>query len=333
MTHTIVPEDYHDGVSGSGPSLPAGLPLGSRPLPASPTAKWRKSESRGTNTPSVSTTTSLNPRPGGPVGARQLAQLREGLSERDMAVLHRVAEHRYLTTAQLQAFCFTDHGSEDAAATTARRVLRRLEQHRLIRRLSRRIGGVRAGSSATIWQLAPAGARLVREHTDGYRTHEPSPRFLRHCLAVADAHLQLRSLTRNPDVLSVAGQVEPLSWRSYLGPGGERRTLQPDLYSEIVTSEYLDRWFIEVDCGTESLTTLMKKCHAYETYRATGSEQHHHGVFPRVLWIMGGPRGEERATQLRRAIHRTHDLTPELYAICMPEGITKAVMGDEGGGV
>jgi len=227
------------------------------------------------------------------------------------------------------------HGSEDAAATTTRRVLRRLEQHGLIRRLSRRVGGVRAGSGASVWQLAPAGARLLRGEADGYRVHEPCPRFLGHCLAVADAHLALRALasdttgTTTNDVLSVAVQVEPLSWRTYLGTGGERRTLKPDLAAEITTSEYVDRWFIEVDCGTESISTLVKKCHAYQHYRASGEEQTRHGAFPRVLWVMGGSHGHERAERLRSTIRRSHDLTPELYELCSPDEIAEAVLGGD----
>lgn len=80
--------------------------------------------------------------------------------------------------------------------------------------------------------------------------------------------------------VSVAVQTEPLSWRSYLGLTGERRTLQPDLYAELVTTDYEDRWFIEVDCDTESMNTLLRKCQQYEDYRRSGTEQTRHGVFP-----------------------------------------------------
>jgi len=120
-----------------------------------------------------------------------------------------------------------------------------------------------------------------------------------------------------------------LSWRSFLGLAGERRTLQPDMYAELVTEDYEDRWFIEVDCGTESLSTILKKCQQYEDYRRSGSEQTAHGVFPKVLWIMGGERGSERAERLQRAIRRSHELTPELYEICMPGDVATALRGSD----
>lgn len=181
-----------DTAASSAAGLPLGLPFGSDSLPAKLPARRLKSETRGTNTSSGRPTKSPRSGAGGedrtggtsrtgtershsPVGKRQLATLRDQLSARDQAVLHRIAEHRYLTSGHVQAFCFTDHGSDDAAATTTRRVLRRLEQQQLIRRLARRVGGVRAGSSATVWLLAPAGMRIVREQAEGYRTHEPSP--------------------------------------------------------------------------------------------------------------------------------------------------------------
>lgn len=309
--------------------LPIGLPFGSRALPPRPPATSTSGNSGGTNTSLPSVTKTTPRRVAGPIGARQLEAVSEGLSDRDRAVLVCIAEHRYLTTNQLTGFCFQGHGSDDAAATTARRVFRRLERLGLIRRLARRVGGVRAGSGVTVWQLAPAGARIVRESAEGYRTHEPSPRFLGHCLAVADADLQLRALVTAGGVHSVGVQVEPLSWRSYLGGGGEQRWLQPDLYAEVASDDYEDRWFIEVDQGTESLTTLLKKCRQYQDYRVSGVEQQRHGIFPKVLWIMGGSRGNERAERLRSAILRTHDLTPELYEIRVPDDVPEVL----GGGV
>ena len=60
------------------------------------------------------------------VGARQLAQITTALSERDRLVLSHLMRHRFLSTHQLQAFVFTDHASQQAAARTTRRVLARL---------------------------------------------------------------------------------------------------------------------------------------------------------------------------------------------------------------
>jgi len=166
------------------------------------------------------------------------------------------------------------------------------------------------GSAARVWQLAPAGARLLRDDGTAHRTHEPSPRFLTHCLAVADIHLALRSLSRLDQVQQVVVQTEPTSSRRYVGQGGEPRWLQPDLAAVISTNQYDDRWFLEVDLGTESLPTLLRKCGHYEAYRASGVEQHEHGAFPLVLWVFTKT---DRGERLRDAVWRSPRLTPQLY--------------------
>lgn len=237
-------------------------------------------------------------------------------------MLARVAEHRYLSTHQVQAFAFTGHASADSAARTARYALRRLGEAHVLRALARPVGGVRGGSAARVWQLAPAGARLLRDDGPIYRTHEPSERFLRHCLAVADAHLALRALVGTDDVSDVEVAVEPESWQRFAGTGGEPRWLQPDLATTIRTPDYEDRWFIEVDLGTESLPTLLRKCGHYEAYRRAGHEQDAHGSFPLVLWLFTVA---ERAERLRYAVARATRLTPPLYRYATPETFTQTI--------
>ena len=170
--------------------------------------------------------------------------------------------------------------------------------------------GREAGASARVWQLASAGARLLRAEGGGQRVHEPSVRFLAHCLAVADVHLGLRGLTNLSHVADVVVQTEPDTWRRYAGSGGEPRWLQPDLSAVVSTNEFDDRWFVEVDLGTESLPTLLRKCAQYEAYRATGIEQELHGAFPLVFWMFTKP---ERAERLHDAIARSPRMTPKLY--------------------
>ncbi|KQV73879.1 hypothetical protein ASC61_02010 [Aeromicrobium sp. Root344] len=232
------------------------------------------------------------------------------MPERDWDVLRRISEHRYLTTHQVQAFVFTTHSSAESAARTARHVLQRLERNALIRMVTRRIGGARSGSAARVWQLAPAGARLLRDDGAAQRTHEPSLRFLAHCLAVADVHLGALALSDLDQVQQVRVQTEPDCWRRYVGIGGEPRWLQPDLAAVVDLTDFSDRWFIEVDLGSESIPTLLKKAGQYEAYRASGIEQQEHGAFPLVLWMFSRP---DRADKLRAAILRSPRLTPELY--------------------
>jgi hypothetical protein len=77
--------------------------------------------------------------------------------------------------------------------------------------------------------------------------------------------------------------VEPDSWRRYIGIGGEPRWLQPDRAATVSTGRWTDRWFIEIDLGTESLPTLLGKCGYYETYRQTGIEQETTGGIRTVM--------------------------------------------------
>lgn len=306
-----------------GAGLPLAVPIGTENAGMSAQVSDEFARSREPNTSAAS----LPEVPAGQttrVGARQLHRLADRLSDRDRAVLDLVAQHRYLTTSQLQHFCFVDHQSEASGSRVTRRVVRRLEQAGLLRALARHVGGVRAGSSATIWRLAPAGARIVYGDDKRRRPAEPSERFLNHCLAIADVHVLLHQHRRIEAIEGVVVEIEPASWRTYQGAGGERRWLQPDLYAEITSSDFVDRHFIEVDLGTESLPTLLKKCRQYEEYRRSGVEQDRYGSFPLVVWLfLDG----SRATRLATAIRRTKRLTDAMYRVATPETLTQVLAG------
>lgn len=306
-----------------GQGIPSAIPPGSLSPAVSSQATDISRHLRGTNTPPTMSTESaraLHPDTRRRrVHSDELRRINEAMPDRDRDVLQRIDAHRYLTTHQIQAFAFTDHGSDESAARTTRYVLARLERLALIRSLPRRVGGVRAGSAARIWQLAPAGARLLRDEGQTYRSHEPSLRFLRHCLAIADIHLGLRDLRNLDMVEAVEVATEPQAWRRYVGPGGEQRLLQPDLATIVRTRDFVDRWFVEVDLGTESLPTVLKKCGQHETYRASGIEQDAHHAFPLVIWIFTNA---ERAEKVRTSILRSPRLTPELYRLVTTDSFT-----------
>lgn len=307
-----------------GQGLPLGLPVTSSDDEVTLQVRDEFPAPREPNTSSVSTPSVRSGVGGRRVSRRALARLATNLSERDELVLRRVAEHRYLTTHQLQGFCFAEHASDASASRTTRRVLARLERDGLVRALERRIGGVHAGSQAAIWQLAPAGSRLVYGEEKRRRSGPPSDRFLRHQLAVADVHVLLQQHQRIEAIEQVAVEVEPASWRRYQGPSGEPRWLQPDLFAEITSSDFVDRYFIEVDLGTESLPTLLGKCEQYEQYLRSGVEQARCGGYPLVLWLFLTP---ERAASLKTAVRRSGRLTNGLYRYATPETITQVLAG------
>lgn len=308
-----------------GEGLPLGIPSEQQHESASSQVNGSEADIRGTNTP-------LSPESATPereaqqrrVSRKRLGSLIEQMVDRDHQVLRTIAEHRFVTSIQLQHLIFTTHNSDASAARTTRRVLSRLERWSLIRQLDRRVGGAIGGSSPRVWQLAPAGARLVAHDGATYRVSEPSLRFLRHCLAVADVHVLLQQHRAIEAIEDVKVEVEPQSWRRFTGLGGEPRWLQPDLAGTVLTADYEDRWFIEVDLGTESLPVLLRKCGHYADYRASGQEQDRHASFPLVLWLFTDQR---RAAKLRAAVARTPRLTPELYRFATPSTIAEVLSG------
>jgi len=154
---------------------------------------------------------------------------------------------------------------------------------------------------------------------------------LQHSLAVAEAHLALqRGITADRQVTV---QTEPLSWRRYTGPGGEAHLIRPDLAACVVGHDaegvFEDRWFLEVDMGTESIPTVLAKCRRYQAYYRTGIEQAAHGAFPRVLWILHGPRAVERHRALARHLSRTSTLEQRLFRLTSTADLPTVLWGSD----
>lgn len=258
-------------------------------------------------------------------GRHGLAVIRKGLSSRDIAILQSIDTHRFLTSRHLQVLHFADHGSLLAGTRATNRVLRRLAGLRLISHLERRVGGIRAGSASYVWQLASAGTRLLDADRGSarHRSREPSLRLLDHTLAVADIHVALFEAAHGGALELVRLEIEPHSWRRFLGTGGEQRLLRPDLAIVTAQGDFEDHWFVEADLGTEHPPTVVRKCQLYEAYRATGAEQDAHGVFPRVLWVVPN---DSRANKLTAAICAAK-LDLGLFRVCTTEQLVGIVLG------
>jgi hypothetical protein len=202
-----------------------------------------------------------------------------------------------------------------------------LECWKLIERPIRRVGGLQAGSASSIWMLSSAGQRL-RNLQAGRgavgRVREPGERFIRHYLAIGDAHLALVTAARAGRLELLDVQIEPQCWRSYTGLGGQSEVLKPDLFAVTASGEYEDHWFIEIDRATESLPTLIRQCQQYTTYRRSGVEQAASDVFPRVIWVVPD---QARLTQLRAAIASTRSLDDDLFIVTTPEQFIQVITG------
>jgi Replication-relaxation len=260
--------------------------------------------------------------------------LRDRLSERDVAILRSVAQHQFLTVQHVEALHFADH-APISGARIARRTLARLREVRLLGVLTRRIGGVRAGSTGMVHYVDVVGRQLLEgrsgRHLRGFR--EPSQRFLSHRLAIADTHVALVQADQQGRVDLVTGAVEPASWRRFTGLGGARLTLKADLYAETATasdSELVHAWFIEIDLGSETIPTLLKKCRDYEAYRQTGIEQEREASFPFVVWSVthtDPSKAQQRRLALRDAINSDRSLPNELFRVIAPEQVVPLLLG------
>lgn len=244
----------------------------------------------------------------GRAGVRGLSATRLAghLSDRDAAVLESLSTLRLATSDHLERLHFRE-GSPATQGRRCRKVMARLVDQRLVVRLERRIGGVRAGSAGFVYRLAPKGRQVLELLADGQpgpvrRRPEPSRHLADHTLASTEIYARLVEATRAGHLELIRYEPEPTCWRTYLGGGGQRIVLRPD--GLVVTAEPGGQtehwWFLEVDLGTEAPVTIRGKVAAYLTYATTGQEQGAHGVFPRVAFLTTSA---HRATALARAVH------------------------------
>lgn len=257
------------------------------------------------------------------VGRRTLEQIRVELSERDTEVLRSVDRFRLLSAPQVESLWFADHASKLAGIRASRRVLERLTKERLLVRLGRRVGGMRAGSAAYVYAIGPVGQRILHDDTSR-RWREPSAAFVGHTLAVAQTVVDLTVASRDGACELSSFECEPACWRSFTRGMGERVTLKPDLH--ILTADQDDEWcwFVEVDLGTESSTAIARKCRTYHDYWATGTEQDRVGTYPKVLWITATKR---RADFISNTIAKTRTTNRELFAVTTADRATVVLAG------
>src|SRR5438874_1725167 len=142
--------------------------------------------------------------------------LRERLADRDVAIIEMVGKLRLATGKQLRHLYFAPSGfaTAETAARTCRRVLARLARDRLLQRLERRIGGVRAGSDGYVYALGPVGERLLGDGMRRPRWHSvPTEKYVQHTLAASQIVVDLLLSERRGELELLAWQPEPQCWR------------------------------------------------------------------------------------------------------------------------
>lgn len=264
-------------------------------------------------------------KPNNRAGSHNLSTLTTMLSERDTHLLRLVRQHKFITTRQLQRLLFHTHTTIEAGTRACTRVLSRLRERRFLYRIDRQVGGIRGGSGAYVWALDAAGDRVTRNldaQDKRARPFEPTSLFLAHTLAIAETRVILEESARLDALELVEVTTEPSNWRPYVGRGGEPVLLKPDLHAVTASADFEDHWFFEIDQGTESLPTLLRKCLAYVRYRDSGQEQVRSGVFPLVVWIVTD--GHRRA-RLAQGIAMDNRLDSRLFQIISPDALSSAI--------
>jgi len=243
-------------------------------------------------------------------GRRQLTRLADELSERDTAIIAMVGELRLMTARHIERAHFPTTTHTPLSATrTARRVLARLTDTDLLRRLKRRIGGVYAGSAGYVYRLGPTGQRLL--YPDRHRlVAEPSVAFLKHTVAVSEVVVGLIEAERAGQLELVAWAGEPRCWQRFAGRHGVYEILKPDLRLITARDDFEQHFFVEVDLGTEHRGAVFRKCRQYQDHYRLGDMAS--AVHPRVAWLAPT---EERANWIAKLILQQPSLTAELFAV------------------
>ncbi|MDF1478770.1 replication-relaxation family protein [Leifsonia sp. H3M29-4] len=256
--------------------------------------------------------------------ALRLHVLELHLTDRDIRILEDLEQFRLLTTRQIQrlhlpAKPFGDHATASAATRGTTRILTRLEGLGAVARLERRIGGLKHGSALTVWHLGGAGERFLRARRGDSarrRYSEPGRTFMAHTLAVGDIAVLLRERTHTGRFELLELAAEPSNWRPFTAPGGTAITLKPDLTVVTADARTETHSFVEIDCGTEHLPVVIRKCRLYQQYFATGIEQDARGLFPAVVWLVPTTK---RADAIRAAITADGALDASLFWVALAE--------------
>lgn len=245
------------------------------------------------------------------------------LSPLDWQLLSFVHDSRLASGAQLiRAFWQTQDATTNAARR-GRRTLKRLTDQRVLATLPRQVTGMR-GQAGLVYHAGRAGVRLLAGRgITGPRVEMPGTMHLAHTLATTEfALLLIEANAAGTLELIEAPQQEPACWRSYTALLASERTLKPDLFVRVAAGpagSQEDRWFIEVDLGSESARTITRKANVYGEHYRSGHEQHEHGVYPRVLWLTPD---QQRAQQIQRVLARQPADTPRLFSVaCFTDAV------------
>ncbi len=247
------------------------------------------------------------------ISASRLETIEAQLTGADWQVLNFVSECRLASGTQLVRRFWLARDRDSAAARSGRRALKRLREWRVLDPLPKRtVGGLHGGSDTLIYGVGVAGAKLLaRRGLVQRRLGTPGERYVRHTLEATELVVALHEADRDGVLELTLVQSEPTCWRAFIGAGGARVVLKPDMAVRVgAGSVNEDRWLIECDLATEASATIRSKAERHLAYYRSGSEP----VHPRVLWAVPDSR---RAEQIREVLHHLPAPAEQLFAICL----------------
>jgi Replication-relaxation len=245
--------------------------------------------------------------------ATRLETISSRLVEGDWCVLNFVSECRLASGKQLVRRFWQTRDRDTAAARAGRRALKHLADNRVLDPLpTRTVGGLHGGSDTLVYGVGVAGVKLLaRRGLIQKRLGRPGERYIKHTLSCTDLVVALHAADRDGIIELIETQSEPACWRGFIGPGGGRIMLKPDLFVRVgAGSVSEDRWLIEVDLATEASATIRAKALRHLAYYRSASEP----VHPRVLWAVPDVR---RAEQIAEVLRRLPAPADRLFAICL----------------
>jgi hypothetical protein len=260
-----------------------------------------------------------------------------GLTEAE--ILGSLAEHRVLSTPQVQAIHLPGYSPR-----TAQRMMARLGERGLVAFAS--LPGV-PGAPRRLWYLTEAGAIAARDAG----MIERLPRLLcaeqvngplqAHTLAVNDAGIAFLAAARER-----GDEYGPTSWRHEVGHplnagrGRSRRLLIADAvltYVRLTAEEVVvEQRFLELDRATLSIDRLAAELSRYaRLYKATGTDGEpvwvkRYAWFPPILCVLAGrerPALERRRETAVAMLSRDGDLfgtTEVSIRFCLAEDLAEA---------
>jgi hypothetical protein len=260
------------------------------------------------------------------ISATRLDYIYSQLVEVDWQVLDFVSECRLASGKQLVRQFWRAPDRETARARAGRRALKRLADNRVLDPLPiRAVGGLHGGSATIVYGVGAAGVKLLaRRGLIQKRSGTPGERYVKHTIAATELVVTLTEADRDGVLELIERQFEPACWRGFVGPGGGRVMLKPDLYLRVGAGRVSeDRWMIEVDLATEASGTIRAKATHHLAYFRTGNEP----VHPRVLWAVPDVR---RAEQIAEALRPLPAPTAKLFSVCLLNEVVDFLAAEAG---